>query len=103
MVDCRETSQNGSEPSDARKSPVGRESESEIYGGDCVIATVRPNSMNLHLRVRLIAIPTVLDGRRSAFTTGYRPQFCYRGRDNDVSVTIPDECLIEPGDSTDAF
>ena len=59
--------------------------------------------MNLHLRVRLIAIPSVLDGRRSAFTTGYRPQFRYRGRDNDVSVTIPDDCLIEPGDSTDAF
>lgn len=28
LVDCSEKSQNGSEPSDARKSPVGRESES---------------------------------------------------------------------------
>ena len=27
---------------DARKSPVGREFELEFFGGDCVIAAVRP-------------------------------------------------------------
>ena len=31
------------EPSDARKSPVGRKFESMFFGGDCVIAVVMPS------------------------------------------------------------
>jgi hypothetical protein len=64
---------------------------------------VRRNNMEPHLRVKLLTTPTVLDGRRGAFTTRYRPQFRYRGQDNDVSITIPGDILIEPGDSTDAW
>lgn len=59
--------------------------------------------MEPHLRVKLLTTPTVLDGRRGPFTTGYRPQFRYRGQDNDVSITIPGDIWIEPGDSTDAL
>ena len=59
--------------------------------------------MEPHLRVKFLTIPTVLDGRRCAFTTGYRPQFRYRGQENDVSITIPGDIWIEPGDSTDAL
>ena len=54
-----------------------------------VMPAVRRNTMEPHLRVKLLTTPTVLDGRRGAFTTGYRPQFRYRGQDNDVSITIP--------------
>jgi hypothetical protein len=71
--------------------------------GDWVMPSVRRNKMKPHLRVKLLTIPTVLDGRRGPFTTGYRPQFRYRGQDNDVSVTIPGDKWIQPGDSTDAL
>jgi hypothetical protein len=64
---------------------------------------VRRNTMEPHLRVKLLTTPTALDGRRAAFTTGYRPQFRYRGQDNDVSITVPGDIWIEPGDSTDAL
>ena len=59
--------------------------------------------MEPHLRAKLLTIPTVLDGRRGAFTTGFRPQFRYRGQENDVSITIPGDIWIESGDSTDAL
>ena len=39
-----------SEPSDARKSPVGREFESYFFGGDCVIAAVRQQNPRGSLR-----------------------------------------------------
>ena len=68
-----------------------------------MIAIVRRNTMEPHLRIKLLTTPTVLYGRREAFTTGYRPQFRYRGQDNDVSITIPGDIWIEPGDSTDAL
>lgn len=75
----------------------------ELIGGGSVTLVVRRNTMEPHLRVKLLTTPTVLDGRRSPITTGYRPQFRYRGQDNDVSITIPGDKWIEPGDSTDAL
>lgn len=59
--------------------------------------------MQSHLRVNLLTIPTTLGGRRGAFTTGYRPQFRYRGQENDVSIVVPGDNWIEPGDSTEAL
>ncbi len=59
--------------------------------------------MQSHLRVNLLTIPTTLGGRRNAFTTGYRPQFRYRGQENDVSIVVPGDNWIEPGDSTEAL
>ncbi|MEZ6095001.1 MAG: hypothetical protein R3C03_12350 [Pirellulaceae bacterium] len=59
--------------------------------------------MEPHIRFKLLITPSVLAGRVSPFTTGYRPQFRYRGRDNDVSINIPGDIWIEPGSSTDAL
>ncbi|MFM5986488.1 MAG: alpha/beta hydrolase, partial [Sphaerospermopsis kisseleviana] len=46
------------EPSDARKSPVGRDFESKFHGGDCVIASVR--RLNMSFSVRHLAIACLL-------------------------------------------
>ncbi len=59
--------------------------------------------MQSHLRVNLLTIPTTLGGRRGAFTTGYRSQFRYRGQENDISIFVPGDNWIEPGESTEAL
>jgi len=74
-----------------------------VVGSGSVMGSVRRNNMLAHIRVKLLTVPTALDGRQSAFTTGYRPHFRYRGAENGVSIEIPENRWIEPGDSTDAM
>ena len=37
------------------------------------------------------------------FFGGYRPQFRYRGQENDASIVLPDDSGIVPGEATDAL
>lgn len=55
-----------------------------------------------HIRVHLSILPTILGGPQAPFTTGFRPQFRYRGQDNDVSVFIDGDRWVQPGECTDA-
>lgn len=42
-------------------------------------------------------LPTAVGGRKSLIYNGYRPQFRYKGQDNDVVVVIPDDRGLAPG------
>ncbi len=60
--------------------------------------------MIAHIRVKLLTIPTAAGGRRSAFYSGYRPHFRYRGEENGITITtIPEDQCVEPGDTCDAM
>lgn len=64
---------------------------------------VRRMEMMAHIRVKLLTIPTSAGGRRSAFYSGYRPHFRYRGEENGITITTYDDHGVEPGDSCDAM
>jgi hypothetical protein len=54
--------------------------------------------------VKLLTIPTAAGGRRSAFYSGYRPHFRYRGEENGITITtIPEDQCVEPEDTCDAM
>jgi len=60
--------------------------------------------MIAHIRVKLLTIPTAVGGRRSAFYSGYRPHFRYRGEENGITITtIPEDQSVEPGDTCNAM
>lgn len=59
--------------------------------------------MTAHLRAKLLTLPTAAGGRKTAFFSGYRPNFRYRGDENGITITLLDDRPIEPGDACDAL
>ncbi|MCH7726862.1 MAG: hypothetical protein IH991_10325 [Planctomycetes bacterium] len=55
--------------------------------------------MELHVEAELFVLPESEGGRKSPFFSGYRPQFRFRDRDNDVNITILDREQLDGGDS----
>ena len=56
-----------------------------------------------HIKARLTLLPTENGGRRSPVFSGYRPQFRYLGRDNDVSIDLLNRESLCPGDTDDVY
>src|SRR5262245_66196860 len=56
-----------------------------------------------HVRARITMLPNADGGRRSPIFSGYRPQFRYLGRDNDVSVELLNQETLFPGSTTDVM
>ncbi len=77
--------------------------KSVLIGGGAVNAAVRRWNMTAHLRAKLLTLPTAAGGRKTAFFSGYRPNFRYRGDENGITITLLDNRTIEPGDVCDAL
>lgn len=58
-----------------------------------------PRAPGPHVYAELTLTPTTEGGRHTPVYSGYRSQFRYLGRDNDVSVTLLECDRLLPGES----
>ena len=55
--------------------------------------------MKKDIEADLFVVPESDGGRRTPFSSGYRPQFRFDGRDNDVVITILDRDQLSGGET----